>query len=252
MLKQIAEFPHKQRGNHQRILTFFDLCRTRTLQVRYILSRLHSDPNDECDDVNCQKKEETRAGLVLPLLGFNALVLHACIFFEYELVHHENGIFESIQAGLLVVGIMLYLLRAWVPRTGSIFNLASALLCLSFLLREVDVEALDVPRAVILLGSGDGKIALLGLLWLGLIGWLVREHRERLRPAFWLDSVKIPLLALVVSLFLVSFAMDRKVFQHQHSQLFEELAEANAYFLIVWGGVAGLMAGAGANRRPLW
>jgi hypothetical protein len=49
------------------------------------------------------------------------------------------------------------------------------------------------------------------------------------------------LLSLIASMFLISLLMDRALIEHQSAQLFEELAETNAYLLVIYGGLAGLL-----------
>ncbi|MEY4640492.1 MAG: hypothetical protein RLZZ227_486 [Pseudomonadota bacterium] len=175
----------------------------------------------------------------LLLAGVNAVILQAVIYFEYELLHAENGPLEAVQAGLLAVGIVLFLLRARLHEMPAVFNLAASLFCFTSLLREVDVETFDIPVFMQMLGSGTGKRVLLGGLWLVLGYWLWREWNVRGLSRLLLNGRQLRLICAILLMFMISLVIDQQLVAHRHATLFEEMAETNAYLLIVCGALAG-------------
>lgn len=85
----------------------------------------------------------------------------------------EHGLVENLQASVLIVAMMLFLLRAIesTKRASLLFALGGSLFSLSCALREVDVEHLNLPSVLIFLGSGIGRDVVLGSLWVIFAGF---------------------------------------------------------------------------------
>lgn len=175
---------------------------------------------------------------------FSAFVIH----YEYHHLHEEDGLLERLQAIVLLATTLLFL---WLPRptlAAAASQLGLALLSFSFVLREVDVERLPLPDLLRTLGSGDGKRYLLGLLWGGLAAWLL--HQQRRSIGLVRQLLRVPYLHLLVTallFLLVSFVMDKKLLDFTYHQLLEEVAECNAYFLLL---LAGFWLARGRWRGP--
>ena len=109
----------------------------------------------------------------------------------------ENGPLENVQVGLLFIAGVCFILPVFqASRGGLCFLLAGGLLCLSFILREVDVEDLAVPYWVIFCGSGTGRNILMALGWLAL-GILTIKSRRAVK-----ELIK-PIIQSRVTIFLV-------------------------------------------------
>lgn len=165
----------------------------------------------------------------------NLLSVWGVIAFEWHHLHDENHLFENLQALLLGLGVLLcsLLLRG----SGDQFLLWAglALLCLTMLLREIDLDQLPVPGLLQALGTGTGRAVLLGPLWL-LLGagfWRLGEGRWR-----WLEAMlrsEVVACQLVALAFLLGSALiDRELLTPSHPRLLEELFELNAYAFMIW------------------
>lgn len=176
---------------------------------------------------------------LLFLLGLlTASFISVIIWYELHHLHDENSLLENLQVVILLAGLLPYLAFRTVTPDVAVFNQAFALLCFSFLLREVDVEHLDVPVLVKTLGSGTGKVMLLALLWGGFLSVVIRKgHITNSVVRAFLDSDEFKILLLAVLLLAVSAIMDRQIFAVQFSRLYEEMAEVNAYLLMLLGSL---------------
>ena len=150
---------------------------------------------------------------------------------------------ENIQAILLALGIFVFLFPHQHNAYSSL-QYALALLCFSFLLRELDVEKLDIPVILQTLGSGPGKRVLLLLLW-GVVCWRVYHHELRVVKFTWkpiLQSRQLSCLFGVLGFLAISYVMDKELVPFTYSRLYEELAETNAYLLLVASKLAAIIA----------
>ena len=119
---------------------------------------------------------------LLTLGVLNLTLVYFLIFYGNQGLYGENGLLENIQAILLALGTFLFLAPPQYNAYSSL-RYALALLCFSFLLRELDVEQMDIPVILQALGSGRGKRVLLLLLW-GVVCWRAYQelHHELLEP----------------------------------------------------------------------
>lgn len=139
-------------------------------------------------------------------------------------------VFLIFIAGLTCVQAVFY-----VEKCLRLFPMAGALLSLSFILRELDVEKLDVPQIIALLfGHGYGRNTLLIGLWLVVVYCFVKHHRHYKRIALALLSQRSGVLAITGGLMLVLGSLfDDRVFNVDLYQFYEELSEMNGYFLLL-------------------
>lgn len=179
------------------------------------------------------------------LFVVNMVFAYDVVIYEHHHVHAENALLENLQAAFLGLGVVTFLLtkaRYHFP----ILNHCLALLCFSFMLRELDVERLGLPRLIVLLGSGTGKYLLLGLLWLWVTGRFIRCMQEPGFTRTLLASTQWHILLTVLGLLAVSTIMDREWLSLELSRLVEELAETNAYLLMLSSSISRLRPTAGA------
>jgi len=103
---------------------------------------------------------------------FNLLCLVICVFLFAVLlwsahavyvlgdvaVYDENGPLENLQAFLLAISCILFLVPVVMQKNSEKLLLTfCSLLCYGFVLRELDVERFDVPEVVKFIGSGIGR-----------------------------------------------------------------------------------------------
>ncbi len=181
---------------------------------------------------------------------FDLLISYFVIVHDMSQLYKENGLLENIQVILLLL-TMSFLFLQFYFRANShrFFSLAGLLLCLVFILRELDVEKLDVPQIVIVLGSGSGRNVLMVVLGLALFVYAVR-HIDAIRgfvPGYFYTISS--LTVLVGFLFLISGGFfDKESIVKEHNQFFEEILEFTGYYLLFTGAVMGLGESSFDNR----
>jgi len=162
----------------------------------------------------------------------------------------ENQFLENLQASFLLFALVAALLSLrgagqappYIPQALSVFFL-------TLLLREVDLEKLDLPALLVTCGSGDGRRLLLSLLWGGVL-FLVFRHRCRLKADIS-TFFRSPLAGYLVAgtlLYLVADLFDKKIipFDRALSLLAEEALEGLGTLCFA----AGSAAWAITARRP--
>ncbi len=179
---------------------------------------------------------------VLAICCFDILISYLVIGLDMIQLHDENGLLENMQVILLMLSIVVFLLQVHYRRNSHrVFSLAGAFLCLVFILRELDVEKLDVPQLFIVFGSGVGRNILMGVLGLALFVYAIRNFRaiRVFLPKFFYETSSLTIL--VGLLFLVSGGLfDKGSIETVHYQFFEEILEVTGYFIMFAGAVLGL------------
>jgi hypothetical protein len=168
------------------------------------------------------------------------VLIDALYFYEAEInanmeIAKEGQSLENNQAILIFVSGLVYLRALFlVQKCHKLFPCAGALLCLSFILRELDVEKYDLPQVIILLGHGLGRNILLICLWLLVTALFLRHHKHYLGIAVFLLKTRSALFVIAGGLFLVLGSLfEDKVFGVDSHQLYEELSEFNGYYFIL-------------------
>jgi hypothetical protein len=172
------------------------------------------------------------------LIGFvftlvNSILAYLGIVFQYEALYSENALLENAQVLFLAVAAIGYLVIAPSHQYERLINSAIALLCFSFVLRELDIEHLNLADVLVTLGSGTGRNILLAFLWVSLSAYGFATINNKLSMARqFISSYAFLALTIAFLLLMVGAVMDRKVIEFSHAVLIEELAETNAYFVI--------------------
>ena len=165
-------------------------------------------------------------------------------------LHKENGMLENTQVILLALTMIVFFLQLYCRKDSHrIFPLAGAFLCLFFILRELDVEKLDVPQVLILLGSGTGRNILLFNMGVVLIVYAVMNFSaiRTFLPQFFFEKSSLTILAGL--LFLVSgWLFDKEIIDTVHYQFFEEILEVTGYYLMFAGAVIGSLSPLGGSE----
>jgi len=96
--------------------------------------------------------------------AFSLWSAHSVLILDNTSIYAENGLLEILQAILLAIGCIVFLVPAALhKRSERLILLFCSLLCYSFVVRELDVERLNVPDAVKFIGSGIGRNTSLAL-----------------------------------------------------------------------------------------
>ncbi|MGZ8188892.1 MAG: hypothetical protein ACXWTN_09050 [Methylosarcina sp.] len=142
---------------------------------------------------------------------------------------------ENLQGILLFIAGLTYSQAVlYVQKSHRLLPLGGALLCLSFLLRELDVEKFDLPGWIILLGSGYGRNILLISLCLLVVVLLIKNHKHYLPAVLNLLSRKTGIFAILGGFLLVLGSLfDDELFDVKLYQFYEELTEMNGYYFIL-------------------
>lgn len=171
----------------------------------------------------------------LLLLGLlNILIVWVIVGFGFSQWHDENAVLENIQAALLLCGSILGLPIRSASRISNALRVLFCVLCVSFLLRELDIDRMDLPMVIQVMGSGEGRVFTLALLWSFALYRLYSSGLvPRIALTVFVRSPQFRVLLAVIVLLLLSLVFDKQFIAVTHPRLFEELAETNAYLLLV-------------------
>ncbi|MGR8949679.1 MAG: hypothetical protein ACU84Q_16680 [Gammaproteobacteria bacterium] len=209
------------------------------------------DPSTNGSSHNVVRAHKLKA----PSLTGNSMLLWVCVVVIYTLIwgvfalngiriSHEHGPMENTQAGFLCAGFLLLggLAIRLKTRGHRILFATLALFYASFFLREVEVEDLNIPRVLILLGSGPGKKYLLVTCWLVAAGFFLCYPKETW-SAFkkWLKTFAGLTIILGGVFYLLGMPFDKKAFDIQYdlNVLLEEMLESVA---ALWMLIAAIMS----------
>lgn len=169
------------------------------------------------------------------ITALNLLTAYFVVVFEFHHLHDENHLFENVQAILLGFGVLASSVLLRSTNENVLVWAGLALLSFSFLLRELDLEQLPLPALLQAAGTGAGRIALLGSLWLALVGvFLLRQPDKWQFMRRFAASPVFSCLSLALLLLVGSALMDKEILPFAHPRLLEELFEINAYAFMLW------------------
>ncbi len=147
----------------------------------------------------------------------------------------ENGGMENAQVLVVSLSLVLFLFSAISSNSSErLFYASLVLLCVTFLLRELDMEDYGFNLVITGLTSGPGRNLLLGFVWACcLLLFLKDPQASRTIFSKWFKSFEGRLMMLAGLFFLAAWPLDKEMFQlNSHtSRVLEELLELNGYFL---------------------
>ncbi|WP_374088851.1 hypothetical protein [Methylomicrobium lacus] len=174
--------------------------------------------------------------IISPL--FFVILVDSLIYFKVDIsgdaeIANENHFLENLQLILLFAsGVAFLQTMMYVQKGQRLLPALGALLCLSFILRELDVEKFDLPQALVFLGSGYGRSILLSGLWLLLSVLFVRDYKHYLTLAVHILPTRSGVFLVAGGLLVgVASLFDGPVFEFY--RLYEALSEMNGYFLLL-------------------
>lgn len=172
-------------------------------------------------------------------LGFSFWTVGS-IFDDNTRIHLENGLIENIQACLLAISCIVYLIGAFFAKKPEKLILCTcSLLCYSFLLREVQVGKLDIPNVLKIIGSGIGRNLTIGTAFVAIFAYAIfSDYSYYKTAALGFIRTRPGVLLLAAALFLVLgfFFEEQKLMIHH--QFYEEISELFGYLLILLSSFA--------------
>ena len=175
------------------------------------------------------------------------LVIFTGLFFlfGYQVYMHnqtslyaENGILENIQALVLMISCIIFILPViYQKREDKFILLFFSLLCFSFFLREVDVEDFNLPSILIFIGSGIGRNIMLtvGFLALFMNFYKNRESYKKLIRVFSFSNEGLLILQSAVFLFIGRY-FETKILMPHHVFL-EEIFELFGFLSLLFAAL---------------
>ncbi len=180
------------------------------------------------------------------ILFLTSVLLIANIIFSYlkfingdDLFYQEHEVVEILQACLLALSCIVFLIHSFfLEKPNSFILLSLSLLCLTFFLREVDLEDFDLPAFLIYIGSDIGRNILISTLWVLMAIFMAMDYRK-MKPLifqfFWSRPGNLILISGV--LLIASDVLERWFLGAAFSEFFEELLEFNAYYILFWSSL---------------
>jgi hypothetical protein len=175
------------------------------------------------------------AVIISACLGLSIWSAYAVFQHQLTSIYAENALLENLQASLLSAAGLLFLANATLTqRPDKAIMLFFSVLCLAFVLREVDVERLDVASLLILVGSGTGRTILLFLAFLAIVVYSLLHFSYYQKAALAFARSKPGRLLMVALVFLIA----GEAFEHaghifEHHQFYEEALELWGYSFIL-------------------
>jgi hypothetical protein len=161
-------------------------------------------------------------------------------FFRLSIDTSEDSILEFSQAIVIFIAQLLFLLHAikTIPMGERAVSVAYALLMLTFLTRELDVETFALPDILIYYFGEAGKTDTFRVLWAVYLLYLfifVKVSWQQIKRYF--VSYQGQLLIYTAVLLIFSQLMDKNIF-HMHNythRFYEEIFEllSYAYFVVI-------------------
>ncbi|MFT6093827.1 MAG: hypothetical protein ACJA2Q_001727 [Pseudohongiellaceae bacterium] len=165
--------------------------------------------------------------------AINTCIIYFFLTQQSDAFHSEDAALENAQVVFLMISTLGFLFIVPFRHAEKPIHIAISLLCFSFILRELDLEDLNVSTLIKLLGSGQGRVLLLAFLWalLAFYGYGAIKNKIRYLRTFF-SSPLFAVLLIAFLMLIASAVLDKKIFNIGQSRFFEELAETNAYMLI--------------------
>jgi len=170
------------------------------------------------------------------------LIIFSCTFawlaysvfvLNQSTIYAENGVLENIQVLTLVASFVAFLFPLKdSDREGKLLFCWFSFLCLSFILREVDVEDLDVPSVLIAIGSGTGRnlILAIGFIGMGIYGLFNLAYYKQVARSFVISKAGLLFFIAGVLLYIGGY-FENLGFIHHHV-FWEEAIELSGYMAL--------------------
>ncbi len=193
-----------------------------------------------------------RAAAIAVFFIYNMILFYLVFRQATENIFAENGLMEMSQALLLATTAVIFLI-SWrqLEKHHKFVLLSCSLLCLTFLLRELDVADFELPHFLIVIGSGTGRNIILSTAWVFIaIGAFLNWQYYRGKITLYFFSKTGILLMIAACFLLVGAFFDHEVIKVSYYKFYEELAELNGYYFLLLGALVSRASLQGIANRP--
>lgn len=183
--------------------------------------------------INIDPANKFFAFVISLFLCFFCWSLYTVFFTENASIYKENGIVENTQVFILFITFLIFIIPSlYQSRSDKLIFIFFSLLILNFMLRELDVEEFNLPKILIIVGSGTGKKILLAIGFTGILLYATFNIKHYMCLSIELLRSKAGHLIFLapIFLFLGGFFEDA---QFQHHEYFEEISELIGYILLL-------------------
>lgn len=176
--------------------------------------------------------------ILCAFFGVSFWSAHAVFVLGNTTVYAENGPIESLQAILLATSCIVFLLPVVLNREpGKLIPLFLALLCYSFLVRELDVERLNVPDFVKFIGSGIGRNTTLAVGFISLLTYAGTRFSYYKNASIQFLKSRPGILLMLGGLLMVVGGVCEKSHSIPQHAFFEEFFELWGYVFILLSSI---------------
>ncbi len=182
----------------------------------------------------------TSAAIIIAWFGFTLWAAYSVFHDNNVHIYAENRLIENVQACILVIASIVYFATAALDKSSEkLIIMFCSLLCLTFFLREVDVEDFDIPYALIFIGSGAGRNTILTAAFVAIFIYTGLKHTHYKKAAVEFAKSRPGWLLMAGGVFLLigDFFEKNDTILH-HSVFFEEINELFGYVLILLSSIA--------------
>ncbi len=171
---------------------------------------------------------------IITSIGILSYFFYAVYFLNQVSIYIENGILENTQVIVLIISMLVFFFSVFNPkREGKLILIFFTFLCFSFILREVDVETLDIPNTLKIIGHGMYRniMIITGFIIISTYAILNYTYYKKLIYIFLVSINGILIMMAGVLLYLGDF------FEHYNSITYhvflEEICELSGYILLL-------------------
>jgi len=172
--------------------------------------------------------------IIIIFLGLLYYVGYSVYVLNQTSIYAENRFLENAQVFILALaGLIFFLPIAYQKRTDKLLLLFFAFLCLSFILREVDVEDFNIPNILIYIGSGIGRNVLVATGFISILFYAIYNitHYKTVLRDFLLSIDGVLIITAGILLFVGEYFEDAHSLSH--NVFLEEASELLSYVLIL-------------------
>lgn len=182
--------------------------------------------------------------------GFTIWAAYAVFYGNRTHLYADNGLIENFQAVLLTIACLVYLAAAAFGRkSNQLIHLFCSVLCLSFLLREVDAEDFNLPRAVVFLGHGIGRNTMLVTAFIAIAVYAALHRSYYMNAVVRFTKSRTGRLLIAGGLFLLIGGLLDQTNRPLHHEFYEEIAELLGYIFILLSAISAISFLGGKNHR---
>ncbi len=167
-------------------------------------------------------------------------------FGDSQSIYKENGLMENLQVICLAISCLLFFqsglrLQFTLRYVAFFFSWLS----FAFVLRELDIEKLDVPDIVILFGAGKGRAVFLIPLF-AVLFYLAKNIRHYLKNLLVYISSATGIYIMLAAVLLISgWPLDKAAVDIPYRVFFEEMFELAGYYFLT---IAALISSANLKQ----